>query len=96
MIERTAHKEHKTVRSAFTIGRACPECGVDPASILAARPLGLEAEPPSAVRPAEPAPQQDVRRLRGQLARAREEVERLESALETAAFQNGPPPLEAR
>lgn len=35
VVERTAHREHTTVARAFTSSR-CPECGLDPATIVAA------------------------------------------------------------
>jgi hypothetical protein len=88
VVERTAHKNHKTVRSAFTIGAACPECGLDPASIIAARPLGLEAEPPAS--PRADAPTADVAKVRRQLARAPADVARLEAELPSAIAEDSP------
>lgn len=76
VVERTAHRDHKTVQRAFTLSR-CPECGLDPATIIAARPLGLISEPPPTPNPS------GQRRVRAEreLKRARREVARLEQEL---------------
>lgn len=56
VVERTAHYTHKTLHSALMSARACPECGLDPATIVDGEAVGLEAEPLSAPRvAAEPA-----------------------------------------
>lgn len=76
VVERTAHRDHTTVERAFTLSR-CVECGLDPASIVAARPLGLVSEPP-------PPPNPTVQRREKaelDLERARREVARLEKEL---------------
>lgn len=83
MVERTAHRDHTTVERAFTLSR-CGECGLDPASIVAARPLGLVSEPP-------PPPKPTVQRREKaelHLERARREVARLEKELGIAPPQD--------
>lgn len=45
VVERTAHHSHKTVQAALS-NQDCPECGLDPATIIDAEPLGLLGEPP--------------------------------------------------
>jgi hypothetical protein len=76
VIERTAHRDHTTVAGAFTL-MTCPECGLDPATIVAARALGLVSEPP----PDPGRPSLDRRRAQRDLAKARREVARLERDL---------------
>ena len=80
VIERTAHVEHRTVHAAFMGSIACPDCGLDPATILAARPLGRVAEPSA------PLPRHDRSRERASLERrlasAQARVDRLRSELE--------------
>jgi uncharacterized Zn finger protein (UPF0148 family) len=44
VVERTAHCSHQSVHAAFTGSVSCPNCGLDPATIIAAAPLGLESE----------------------------------------------------
>lgn len=41
LVEATAHISYESVDRAFHGSHACPECGLDPAVIVAARPLGL-------------------------------------------------------
>ena len=80
-VERTSHMEHRTVHAAFLGGLACPECGLDPATIVAARALGRAAPPPRA--PARAAWSRDRRAaIESKLARARAEVKRLEAEIE--------------
>lgn len=55
VVERTSHYTHKTLYAAFMSARACPECGLDPATIVDGEAIGLEAERPSARRSAAPA-----------------------------------------
>lgn len=76
VVERTADRDHTTVERAFTLLR-CVECGLDPASIVAARPLGLVSEPPALPDPTV------KRRAKAErdLERARREVARLEKEL---------------
>lgn len=51
-VERRAHRSHKTVHSAFTGAVKCPECGLDPSTVIDARTMGLAA--PSLHAPAAP------------------------------------------
>lgn len=41
--ERTCHVDRLDARSAF-LSEACEECGLDPAVVVAAKPLGLESD----------------------------------------------------
>lgn len=45
VVERTAHYTHKTLHAAFTGSTSCPECGLDPATIVDGEAIGLKAEP---------------------------------------------------
>lgn len=45
VVERHAHYTHTTVHAAFMGAVACPECGLDPATIVAAEVLGRLGEP---------------------------------------------------
>lgn len=47
-VERTAHRSHTTVHSAFGGAVRCAECRCDPAAVVDARAIGLAAEPPHA------------------------------------------------
>lgn len=46
VIERTAHRDYTTVSRAFSL-HTCPECELDPATIVAARPLGPVSDHPN-------------------------------------------------
>jgi hypothetical protein len=82
VVERTAHAENWTVHAAFMGSVECPECGLDPSTIVAAKVLGGAAGPPPSPRPPDrPAV------LEGKLARARSEVERLEAELRALSEQ---------
>lgn len=76
VIGRTAHREHTTVARAFALS-PCPECGLDPATIVAARPVGLVSEPPPAPNRTASSRQQAQRAL----TKARRDVARLEGEL---------------
>lgn len=52
VVERPAHYTHKTLQAAFTGSASCPECGLDPATIVDGMAIGLQAERPSAPPPA--------------------------------------------
>ncbi|BAK33121.1 hypothetical protein MLP_01070 [Microlunatus phosphovorus NM-1] len=54
VLERTSHYTHKTLHNAFTGATSCPECGLDPATIVGGEAIGLEAEPKAARVPAAP------------------------------------------
>lgn len=81
VVERSAHYTHKTVQSAF-MERACPECGLDPVTIVDAEPLGLVAERPlptaaRQLKPAKPTRTQlenRVQELESELTRLRAEA----------------------
>lgn len=80
VVERAAHIDHRTVHAAFTTGVPCPECDLDPATIVAARALGPVASLPEA-RPMARTGQSRAS-LERKLARARAEVSRLEAELD--------------
>jgi hypothetical protein len=44
-VERTAHRSHRKVCSAFSGSARCAECGCDPATVVDARAIGFVAEP---------------------------------------------------
>jgi hypothetical protein len=46
VVTRTAHHGHTTVHGAFTGSTRCTECGLDPATIVAAEAIGLVEERP--------------------------------------------------
>ncbi|MCX6401817.1 MAG: hypothetical protein NTX33_18040 [Propionibacteriales bacterium] len=78
VVERRAHYTHKTVQAAFS-ERACPECNLDPATVIDAEPIGLVAERPSPSAAVTPKPAKPtriqletrVRELESELARLR-------------------------
>jgi hypothetical protein len=82
-VERTAHSENRTAERAFSALMSCPECGLDPATIVAARALGVVESPPAPPAPEKPS----ARTLRRKLAKAEAEVARLKAQLE----QDTPP-----
>lgn len=45
VVERAAHYTHKSIHAAFTGGRSCPECGLDPAVIVDGEAVGLLQQP---------------------------------------------------
>jgi hypothetical protein len=47
LVSRDAHYTHTTVHAAFMGATACPECGLDPATIVAAEALGRRAQTPA-------------------------------------------------
>lgn len=74
--ERSAHRTHKTVRAAFMAGMRCDECGLDPATIVAAKPIGLVEEPT----PTKRHPRridQEIRRREREIERHKQEIDRL-------------------
>lgn len=78
--ERTAHVESRTVHAAFMGGVACPECRLDPATIVAARAIGpvASASEPADPRRPEGRPRQALER---RLVKAKAEVAKLEAEL---------------
>lgn len=78
VVERRAHHTHKTVHAAFTGGHgACPECGLDPATIIDAEAVGLAGDPPRPAAAAQPKPPKPTR------AQLEARVRELESELES-------------
>lgn len=80
VVERRAHYTHKTLHAAFTGSVDCPECGLDPATIIDGEAIGLEGEPPGAGNAAvAPAPRKPtkadlevkIRQLEAELQRLR-------------------------
>jgi hypothetical protein len=75
-VERTAHRSHKTVHSAFCGSVRCSECGCDPAIVIDALSVGLAAEPappePAAAprKPTRAALERRIEELEAQLARS--------------------------
>lgn len=80
--EKTAHYTHKTLHSAFTGSTSCPDCGLDPATIIDGRAIGLAGEPPSA---------RGVREPR-KPTRAQLEAKVLELEAEVERLRPSPPP----
>jgi hypothetical protein len=78
VVERTAHIDHKTVTAAFTGRVRCPECELDPATIVAARAVGPVATLAPAATAVAATRQADLDK---RLAKARAEVARLEKEL---------------
>jgi hypothetical protein len=78
VVERTAHAEHPTVQRAFSAQASCPECGLDPATIVAARALGVVDSPPTPPSRKKPS----IQTLRRKHEKAEAEVARLKAQLE--------------
>lgn len=81
VVKRSAHASHTTVHGAFTGSTRCPECGLDPATIVAAEAIGLVEE-----RPQHPKakPEADQSRIEKAIARHERELERLRAELRAA------------
>lgn len=47
VVEKTSHYTHKTLHSAFTGETRCPECELDPATVVDGEAIGLTEEPPA-------------------------------------------------
>lgn len=78
--ERSAHSMFPTVSQAFTFSPTCPTCGLDPATIVAARALPRPpAKTPRARKRTGPEGTAETRR---KLAKAQAEVDRLRAQLE--------------
>ncbi|QWF21772.1 hypothetical protein KM427_23070 [Nocardioides sp. LMS-CY] len=65
VVERTAHRSYTDAGRAFTMSTNCPECGLDPATIIDAQAVGLLAEPHKA--PHQPPPRSTSRPTRAAL-----------------------------
>lgn len=77
VVERTAHIEHRSVHAAFMGGRACEECGFDPATIVAARALGAVEPPPkqaTSLQPERELIKQRIAKLEAELGRLRADL----------------------
>lgn len=48
-VVRSAHASHRTIHGAFMGGVSCPECGLDPATIIDGEAIGLVESSPLAV-----------------------------------------------
>lgn len=77
VVERTAHRSHRTVHAAFSSSVQCAECGCDPATVIDARATGLLAEPakpesvPVVRKPTRAALERRVEELETEVARLR-------------------------
>jgi hypothetical protein len=77
-VERTAHRSHRTVQSAFSGSVRCTECGGDPATVVDARAVGLVAEPshpepvPAVRKPTRAALERRIEELEAEIARLRD------------------------
>jgi hypothetical protein len=83
--ERRAHYTYKAVEAAFSGSIACPECGLNPATIVDGEAIGLEAARPSAPRSGgartRPSSRKPTRAdLEARVRKLETEVERLRSA----------------
>ncbi len=74
-VERTAHRTHMTVHSAFCGSVRCAECGCDPATVVDARAVGLAEAPahpepvPAARKPTRAALERRIAELEAEVAR---------------------------
>lgn len=64
VVEKHAQIAHRSTAAAFTGSTSCSECGLDPATILAARPLGLAGPAPAPAMPHIKRPDRDRLRAR--------------------------------
>jgi hypothetical protein len=77
VVTRRSHHTNTTVHMAFTGNVPCPECGLDPATIVAAKALRrLEPDPP----PKAPSTHDDAS-IRRAIARHESEIEKLRAQL---------------
>jgi len=79
VVQRAAHASHTTVHGAFTGSTRCPECGLDPATIVAAEAVGLAEERPRQVKATNTAAEQG--RIEKAIARHERELARLRAEL---------------
>lgn len=54
VVEKTSHYTHKTLHSAFTGSTRCPECELDPATIVDGEAICLAGECPAPLKPVTP------------------------------------------
>ena len=75
---RNSHHTHTTVHAAFMGGIACPECGLDPATIIAAQAL-RRLEPDAPPKERKKRPDDSIRRA---IERHERKIERLRAQLD--------------
>lgn len=76
--ERKSHRTHKTVHNAFTGSVSCPDCGLDPATIVEAQAIELAGERPRAAAPVPAKPKKPTRaELEARVAKLEAEQGRL-------------------
>lgn len=78
VIHRNSHHTHRTVHAAFMGGIACPQCGLDPATIVAAQAL-RRLESDSAPKPRTKRSDESIRRA---IERHEREIDRLRAQLD--------------
>lgn len=79
VVEKKAHYTHKTLHAAFTGAVRCPECGLDPATIVDSEAIGLagESSAPRRSPPASPPRKPTKADLEARVRELEAEVERL-------------------
>ena len=83
VITRTSHHTRTTVHSAFTGGIKCPECGLDPATIIAAQAIHrLEPDPPP-----KPRSQPSEESIRRAIERHERAIEKLRAQLDRSSVR---------
>ncbi len=73
--EKVCHRSYLTAEQGFGSHSKCPECGLDPATIVDARPIGLEGNGASTGTPARAGTLRPKRRTRDELERRVAELE---------------------
>lgn len=79
VVERTSHYTHETLHNAFTGSVSCPECGLDPVTIVDGEAIGLAAQPAAARGPARPAAETAARSRKPSKAELEARVAELEA-----------------
>lgn len=78
VVEKQAHSSHKTVAAAFSGHVSCPECGLDPATIVDAVAVGLVEDPPGTAVADHPSPPRSTRaQLEKRIAELEDELRTL-------------------
>jgi hypothetical protein len=80
LVERSAHFTHKTVHAAFMASTSCPDCGLGPATIVAAEAIGLVSEPPHPIERKPVAPRR-AKQIEQLIARREREIMQLREEL---------------
>lgn len=78
VVKKQAHYTYKTLQEAFSGSTSCPECGLDPATIVDGEAIGLSGEPPGATK----APSSSARRRQPTKAELEKRVRELETEVE--------------